>query len=187
MDALVPAFVAALAAGFNDRPAWLAAILADRFKSPLVLPGLALAFAGASAVAAASVLLVLPILTPNARQLMLALALLFAGIGCLWRGKAPDRLEGWRLGALVTASLGGFVLALGDRTAFIVFGLAAWGSSPLTAAIGATLGSLVLAAVAANIGEAAWRRLPLRALGGVAGVGFLLFGATLAVQALRLV
>ena len=188
MDALVPALIAALAAGLNDRPAWLAAILADRFRSPLaVLFGLALAFAGASAIAAVSTLLILPILTPNARQLMLALTLLFAGVGCLMRGKPPERLEGWRLGALLTAGLGGFVLALGDRTAFLVFGFAAWGASPAAAAIGGTIGATMLAILAASMGEAAWRRLPIRLFGAAAGVVFLALGALAAAGALRLV
>ena len=187
MDALVPAMVAAIAAGFTDRPAWLAAILADRYRSTLaVLVGLAVAFAGASAIAVASTLLILPILSPNARLLMLALALLFAGGASLLRTKAPDRLESWRIGALATASLGGFVLALGDRTAFLVFGLAAWGARPVSAALGGPRGALLLAVVAASVGEAAWRRLPHRMIGVAAGACLLFIGAILAARALRL-
>jgi putative Ca2+/H+ antiporter (TMEM165/GDT1 family) len=187
MDALVPALVAALCAGIGDRPAWLAAILGDRYRAnAAMLAGLVLALGGAAAVAALSATLILGVLSPNARLLMLALALLFAGVGCLMRTRTPDRLEGWRLGAFLTTSLGGFVLALGDRTAFLVFGLAAWGASPWLAAAGAAVGGLVIAVLAASLGEAVWRALPLRALSAAAGIAFLVLGTICALSALRL-
>jgi putative Ca2+/H+ antiporter (TMEM165/GDT1 family) len=187
MESLVPALVAALCAGIGDRPAWLAAILGDRYRaSAAVFAGFVLALGGAAAVAALSATLILGILTPNARLLMLALALIFAGVGCLMRTRAPDRLEGWRLGAFLTTMLGGFVLALGDRTAFLVFGLAAWGASPWLAAAGAAIGGVVLTGLAASLGEAVWRTLPLRGLSAAAGVAFLGLGTIGALSALRL-
>ena len=82
MDSLVPAFVAALLAGANDRGPWLAAILADRRRNPWgVLFGLAIAYTLASAIAAAGAIYVSARLSPEARTLMLAIALLAGGAG----------------------------------------------------------------------------------------------------------
>ena len=85
-----------------------------------------------------------------------------------------------------TAAVGGFILALGDRIAFLAFGFAARGPSAPLAALGAMLGALALAGVAATLGEAAWRRLPLRAIGAAGGVMLLIAGLFAAVSALRL-
>ena len=52
MDALMAALVAGALAQAGDRPAWLAAILSDRYRSPLpILLAAALALALASALA----------------------------------------------------------------------------------------------------------------------------------------
>ncbi len=93
------ALVAAALAQVGDRTAWLAAILADRYRRPgLVIALAALALALAGGIAAAGGALLAPLLSPNAKQLMLALALLLQGGGALFPAKLPDRLDRWRLG-----------------------------------------------------------------------------------------
>lgn len=130
-------------------------------------------------------MLVAPLLTPNAKQLLLALALGFAALGSLGRLKSPDRLEGWRLGGAATAFIGIFILALGDSTQFLTFAISA--RSGWLAAVGATFGAFAVALTAALLGEQAWRRLPLAVVR--IGFGLLALGAAAisAASALRLI
>ena len=182
------AIVAAALAQIGDRPAWLAAILADRYRAPfIVIAAAALALLAAGGLAAFGGALLAPRLTPEAKLLMLALALLFQGLGGFTRVKLPDRLAGWRLGAFVTSTLGLFILAFGDGVQFIVVTLAARTPLPWLAAVGAALGSLVVIAPAALLGEDGWTRLPLRAVRIGASTVLLIGAATLALNALDLV
>ncbi|URW75799.1 TMEM165/GDT1 family protein [Sphingomonas donggukensis] len=125
--------------------------------------------------------LVAPLLSPNAKAFLLALALLFVGIAALFPARAP----GWSLrfarGGPVAAALGTSALALGDRTAFIAFALAARGPSPALAVAGALGGAIVVA------GAAMTRRLPTRALSVAGGVLLAATGAVVALGALRLI
>jgi len=182
---------ARVAAGFaqvGDRPAWLASILADRYRAPgLVIAAAAVALLGAGLLAAAAGALLAPRLTPEARQLFLALALLFQGGGALFPVKPPDRHAGWRLGAALTSLIGLFILAFGDGVQFIVLALAARAQLPWLAAIGAMLGSLAVIAPAAILGEAGWTGLPLVTLRRIIGVLFVLAAIGLGLSALRLI
>lgn len=182
------ALVVAALAQIGDRPAWLAAILADRYRAPgTVIVAALIALAAAGGIAAALGAVLAPKLTPEAKQLLLALAVALQGAGALWPGKSPERLDGWRLGAFLTATLGLFILLFGDGVQFVVIALAARTEVPALAAIGATLGGLVPIAAAAVLGERGWTALPLvmakRAIGGL----FLLAALWLALGALRLV
>ncbi len=182
------ALVAAALGGVGDRPPWLAAILADRYRAPgLVLAAAALALAATSGIAAGAGALLAPQLTPEARQLLLALALILQGAGAAWRVKPPDRLAGWRLGAMATSLAGLFILCFGDGLQFVVVALAAHSPVPALAAVGATLGGFAVFAPAAMLGERAWLRLPLVAARRVIGAVFLLAGLVLALGALRLI
>lgn len=184
MAALV---VAAL--GFvGDRPPWLAAMLADRYRSTgTVILAALLALAAASGIAAALGTVLAPRLTPEAKQLMLALALALQGGGALWRVKAPERLDGWRLPALVTAFAGLFILSFGDGVQFVVLALAARTPVPALAAVGATLGGLVPLAAATVLGERGWTALPLATARRIIGALFVLAALWLGLGALRLV
>ncbi|WP_315761025.1 hypothetical protein [Sphingomonas sp. Y38-1Y] len=189
MDSLLTALVAALLAGAVDRPAWLAAILGERFGPRAgVLAGIVLAQAAVMAIAVAGALAVRDLMNSNARSLLLALSLIFAGAGALMPAKPPrDRLEGWTIGAFATSLAGTFILAFGERVQFVAFGAAAAGSSPILAGIGAAAGAAVAGVAAAMLGERAWRRLPLRAIGAVGGALLLIAGIVTALGALRLI
>lgn len=187
MDPLLPAFVAVLLAGVADRPPLLAALLADRYGTRAVWPGVVAAQAAGFALAAAAGALVAPHLSPNARALLLALALLAAGGATLFEAKIRDRLDGWRLPPILTAALGTAILALGDRSQFLVFALGARTPDPVLAAIGGTLAGTILTVAAAVLGERGWRRLPLAAFRMGAGALLLLAGAVTGLGALRLV
>jgi putative Ca2+/H+ antiporter (TMEM165/GDT1 family) len=186
LDTLVPAFVAALLTQTGDRSPWLVAVLADRYGKPFTVAFAALlAHAAGNAIAGFGGLFIAPMLTPNAKQLLLALALGFAALGALWRLRPPDRLEGWRLGAWLTSLLGVFILALGDSTQFFTLALAA--QAGWLAVIGATLGAASVSLAAALLGEQAWRKLPIRSFRTGTGLLALAGSAVLAAGALRLI
>ncbi|WP_169542564.1 TMEM165/GDT1 family protein [Sphingomonas baiyangensis] len=189
MESLLSGFVAALVAHATDRPPWLAAILADRYRRPLaILAGVLVAQLLVNAIAAIAAIQIRPLMTPNARSLMLGLALLFAAIGAAWRMQPPsDRLEGWRLGAFGTSAIGLFILAFGDRTQFIAFGTGIWGSSPLLAAVGASIGATLASVPAVLLGEHRWRRLPLDIWRWSAAVILAALGSAACLSALRII
>ncbi len=149
----------------TDKTPWLAALLADRLRAPgLVIVAAACALAANYALGVIGGVMVGALLTPEARLLLLALALVLAGLGTAIRDKAPDDLAGWRVGKGVTAFAGLFIMVFGDRMQFIVAALAARSVLPWAAAVGATLGALAVTAGAALAGERAWRALPLRTI-----------------------
>ncbi|WP_445191065.1 TMEM165/GDT1 family protein [Sphingomonas sp. Tas61C01] len=188
MDALMAALVAAAGAQVGDRTAWLAAILADRCRSPLLVAAIA-AFAvaiAATAATAAGILLV-PRLTPEAKQLLLALALIAQGGGAVFRTKPPGRLHGWRLGTVATSFVGLLALAIGGGVPFIVLAIAARSAVPWLAPVGAVIGSLAVILPAATLGEGAWRALPLRTARTAIGAVFAIVGVAIGLAAMGLV
>lgn len=188
MDGLVAAFVAALIALSTDRAPHLAAVLSDRSGTPLrVLAAFTIVHATGFAVAAAGGAFVAPILNPNAKALTVGLALVSAAVAMVWREPKLDRLDDWRIGTFLTSLLGSAVLALGDRTQFLVFALSARSSSPALTAAGALAGAVLVTAIAVHAGEAAWRSVAWRwiRLGG--GVLLGLTGIVFALSAWRLI
>lgn len=176
----MPALVAGLALGVGDRTSWLAAILADRGKSSgAILLAAALAF-GLGNAAAAQAGVFMPPMTPNAANLLLAMALGFAGFGALLGARRPASFARW------PAFLGLFVLGFGEGMQFVTFALANQASIPALAALGATIGTLAAIAPAAVLGEAAWTKLPIRPVRIATGAILLVVAAVLAMGALRL-
>lgn len=186
MEALVPAFLLAAITQLCDKPALLTAILADRYGRPLTVAIAAgLAHAAGNFVAAGAATFMAPMMTPNAKSLLLAIALIFGALGAIGSGKAPDRLGGWKLGAFFTALLGVLILSFGERTPFFTLALATDGQ-PWFAAAGASIASFAVAFVAAVLGERVWREAPLRWLRILSGIAFLIAGCWIGVNALRL-
>ncbi len=174
------AFVGAMLCQASDRTPWLAAMLGDRYRKPgqLIIAAI-LALSIINAVAAVGGMLMAPIMTPNARTLLLGVALASAGMSALWPLKPPAALKGGA-GASLTAFVCLLAMGMGDRTQFLTAALAARTPIPGFAAIGATLGSLAIVIPAIAAGEADYRRLPHRgvriAIGGVMIVAGLIFG-----------
>ena len=188
MDALMAAFVAAILAQASDRTPWLTAILSTRFARPgAVIAGTALALALINMIGAIGGAIIGPRMTPNAQTLLLAMALVLAGGSALFQIKPPNRLSRWRIGAFLTSFLGVAILAFGDRTQFITAALAARSPTPALAAIGATIGALVVNVPAILMGEQARSTLPVTAIRITIGIMFLIVGATLGFSALRLI
>jgi putative Ca2+/H+ antiporter (TMEM165/GDT1 family) len=187
MEALVPAFIAALLCQATDRSAWLTAILADRYRKPLrVLFAALIANTAGNCIAALGAQWIAPALTPEARGLLLALALIAAGADGLWPRRAPERLENWRLGAWLTPLLGLLILISGDRTQFLTLALGVRAQVPGMAAAGAIAGAVVVHAAAGFSGEVRWLSLPLLGLRIVSGIVALIAGAVIGLSALRL-
>ncbi len=187
MEALVPAFIAALLTQLGDRPALLTAMLADRYGRPLtvaIAAGLAHGLGNAAAALLGTTMSAM--MTPNAQALLLAVALLFGALGAFWPVKPPDRLERWKLGSLLTSFLGVLILSFGGGTQFFTVAIAAR-SEPWFAAAGASAGAFAVAFVAAVLGELAWARIPFRSFRAVTGGIMLVASAVIALGALRLI
>jgi putative Ca2+/H+ antiporter (TMEM165/GDT1 family) len=186
LEAIVPAFLLALLTQAGDRPAMLSAILADRYGRPLTIAlAAALAHGVGNAMAALGAMAMAPIMNPNAKALLLGVALIYGGLSGFLPVKLPSRLESWKLGSLLTGFLGVFTLALGGQTQFFTLALATRGE-PWFAAAGATLGAFAVAFVAAVLGELGWKRINFRWVRVGAALMFLVAGAWLAADALRL-
>lgn len=188
MDALMAALVLGAICQMGDKTPWLAAILADRFRAPaVVIAATALALAANYALGVAGAMFIAPLLSTEARLLLLALALLLAALGTTLRARSPDRLEGWRLGAVGTSTLGLAIMIFGDRMQFVVLALAVRSDLPWLTAIGGTIGALAVAAPAALMGERQWLALPQRSIRIGSAVLLAVIGVVTGLSALRLI
>jgi putative Ca2+/H+ antiporter (TMEM165/GDT1 family) len=182
------ALVVGALAQVGDRTAWLAAVLADRYRRPLIvslMAGIALLVASAAAVIGGIVLA--PRMTPEAKQFFLAVALVALGGGSFFPVKALDRLANWRLGTAATSLLGLLILAFGDGLQFVVLALAARSPMPWLAVIGATIGSMAVIVPAVMLGEGAWCALPLRLARRGIGVALVGTGVAIGIAAIGLI
>ncbi len=182
------AMVAALLAQASDRQPWLAARLAQQFNnSTAIILATALALAISNALGAVAGMLMAPILTPNARALLLCFALVSAGTSCFGHAKPLPQAGGATLGAFLTGLITLLAASLGDRTQFLTAAIAARSELPVFAAFGATIGALVVHAAAILSDADAPRRLPMRAIRIVIGLALVLAGIIAGLSALRLI
>lgn len=183
MDALLPAFVAALLAEFGDKSLLLAMALAAHFgRARAVLAGVSLAAAVNAALAAFAGAMLAPLMTPEARGLLLALALILAGAGALLPVRAPD-VARWRVGAFASSFLAFLILGFGDKTLFVTAAIAARTASPILAACGGAAGVIVASGAALALGP----QLPAAQIRKGAAALLLLGGLFSGVTALRLI
>jgi putative Ca2+/H+ antiporter (TMEM165/GDT1 family) len=187
VDALVPAFLAALLAEFGDKTQLLTIILAARFGRPgPVLAGVAVAAIANSLIAAIGGALIAGMVPFRAFNLLLAIALIFAGGGALLPQKQPDMGIYDRLGVFVACLISFFILELGDKTQFLTFAFAARSSTPLLAGAGGAAGVIAASLPAVALGAALPKTLPLRPIRIGVGTTFLLVGIGVGLSALRL-
>ena len=183
------ALVAALFIHATDQTPWRAAMLGSRFADKAEIgAGMLLGMALGNGVSAAGGMLIAPQLTPNARMLFVAAALLSAGCGAILPLKLPRALAPTsRLGAFGNSLVATLILALGDRTQFVTAALAASSPSPWLAPVGAVTGGMVVVAGALASGEKQLAALPVTLIRAVIGCGLMAFGAVLGLVALRLI
>jgi len=188
LDALLTTLVAAFLAEWGDKTQLLVIALAARFRRPrTVLAGVAVAAAANSALAAAGGAILHGFIMLRFLSLLVALALISAGAGGLFRNKTPDMGASWRAGAFLTTLGCFFLLEFGDKTQFLTVAFAAQYDQPILAAAGASVGIIAASAPAALLGNGLAEALPLRKIGFGVGILFVLIGLVVAVNALRLV
>jgi len=188
MDALLTTFVAALLAEVGDKTQLLVLALAIRYRKPLpVLAGVAVAALANNLLAAAAGVIVNDLITLRAISLLVAIALLFAGVAGLLRQKDEgDMGATWKVGPFLTSAACFFLLEFGDKTQFLTAALAAQYDALALAAAGATAGVILANVPVALLGGQAQAQLPLKPLRiGIAAL-FLLAGFLVAINALRL-
>ncbi|WP_242138513.1 TMEM165/GDT1 family protein [Sphingomonas sp. TREG-RG-20F-R18-01] len=180
------ALVAALLVQASDRTPFTSALLGTRFADKrAVLAGIALAIALGNAAGAIGGWLAAPYVSPDAADLLVAFAVLSAGVAACW----PIRSRGvpQRLGAFPAALTAIGLLAIGDRTQCITAALAARSSTPALAAVGATIGAIAVNVPAVFLGERGWGRLPLTPVRRVAAAVLIIVGAIQTLAAMRLI
>lgn len=188
MDALLLALLGCIAVEMGDKGQQLALALTERYRGregALLAGALIAAFANAALSAAAGWYLS-TLMAANARSLFLALALVFSGFGLLFLAKRPDLLQNWRVGPLLTAMLGLFILGFGDGAQFLLVGIATRTGDPILTGIGGGIG-IALASIAVIMLRSPV--LPPRALRTVrilSALLFLLVGVIIALNAIGL-
>ncbi len=179
---MIPALVAVLLAEVGGRNQAIAhrAVLAGRAPIQTLLALIAVSIAGLG-LSAWGGSMIARLLIPDARLLLAALALIFAGAPMLVRMRTgvasePDQ----PLLAFAAAQLG-------DSAQFIVFALAALGNQPVLATVGGVIGVVVATMPPLLLGGDWPGGLPVRALRLIAAALLIMAGLIIAVRALRLV
>jgi putative Ca2+/H+ antiporter (TMEM165/GDT1 family) len=187
LDALLTAFLAASLGEWGDKTQLLVVLLAARYRRPApILAAIAVAATANSLIAAFAGTLIHGTITPRAASLLLALALVFAGVAGLIGSEPKDR-PGWRLGPFL-ATLILFTLAeWGDKTQFVTAAIAARFDALVLPAAGAAAGILVSSLPAAALGPRLAQTVPLKAIRISVACLFLLAGLWVGVSALRLI
>ena len=188
MEPLLTTFIAALLAEWGDKTQLLVIVLAARYRRPLpILAGIAVAALANSLIAATGGIVVNSLIVLRASSLLVAIALIFAGVGGLLGGKRPDVGTQGRAGPFLTSAACFFLIEFGDKTQFLTFALSAQFNSFALAALGATAGVLAASVPAVVLGESLPQTLPVKPVRlAIAGL-FLLVGLIVAVNALKLV
>lgn len=188
MDALLTTFLAALFAGIGGKTQLLVAALAARYGRPGPLfAGVAVGALASSLLAAGVGALLHDLITARAAGMLVALALVFAGVGGLLAPGRSEPVAGRAAHAVLGGAVGVFLAELGDRTQWLTGALAAQLDSFALAAAGATAGLLAASAPAIVLGAGLGDALPLRPLRIGAAVLFLVSGFIVGVNALRLI
>jgi putative Ca2+/H+ antiporter (TMEM165/GDT1 family) len=188
LEALLTSFVAAALGEWGDKTQLLVIALAVRYRRPLpILAGVLAAALANSLIAAFGGTIVHDMITLRAISLLVALALVFAGVAGLIRPKPYESAGTSRAGPFLVTAASFFVLEFGDKTQFLTFALAAQFDAFALAAAGATAGIMLASVPAAVLGEELARKVPLKGLRIGLGALFLAIGLFVGISALRLV
>jgi putative Ca2+/H+ antiporter (TMEM165/GDT1 family) len=188
LEALIASFVAAALGEWGDKTQLLVVALAARYRRPA--PILACVFVAALAnalIASFGGVLVHDMITLRAVSLLVALALVFAGVAGLIRPRPYESDSSSRAGPFLVALASFFVLEFGDKTQFLTFAVSAQFGAFALAAAGATAGVMAANVPAALMGEELAKAAPLNGLRIGIGALFLAVGLFVGVSALRLV
>ena len=188
MDALLTALLGCFLAEIGDKNQLLVLALATRFsRDGAIIAGIMVAAAANAAIGAVAGAFLAPMLGSDARLLFLALAVLFLGLGLLWRVKAPDPLAEWPAGPFLTTALGLFILGFGDGSQFLILGIATRTAEPLLAGVGGALGVMAALVPVALLRGSILPAKPVRAIRLTAAALMLIIALMLGVTAMGLV
>lgn len=188
MDALLTSFLLAAVGEWGDKTQLLVLLFAARYGKPLpVLAGVAAGALANALLASAGGVLVHGIITLRATSLLVAVALLYAGIAGLIGRPKPDAAPSWRTGPFLTTAICFFLTEFGDKTQFLTFAISAQYGLLVLPALGATAGVLAAAVPAALMGAQFEAALPVRIIRIAVAVLLLLAAFLIAINALRLV
>jgi len=188
LDALLASFVAAALGEWGDKTQLLVIALAARYRRPLpILAGVLAAALANSLIAAFGGAIVHDLVPLRGLSLLVALALVFAGVAGLIRPTPYKTDASSRAGPFLVAAASFFVLEFGDKTQFLTFALAARFDAFALAAAGATAGIMAASVPAALLGGTLAKSAPLKGIRIGLGALFLSIGLFVAVNALRLV
>jgi putative Ca2+/H+ antiporter (TMEM165/GDT1 family) len=188
VDALLTSFLLAALGEWGDKTQLLVLLFVARYGKPApVLAGVAVGALANALLASAGGLLVHNFITLRAISLLVAVALLYAGVAGLMGRPRPEDAPQWRAGLFVTTAVCFFLTEFGDKTQFLTFAISAQYGVLVLPALGATLGVLAASAPAALMGAQFEATLPVRAIRIGAAILFLVAAFVVAINALRLV
>jgi Ca2+/H+ antiporter, TMEM165/GDT1 family len=185
MDSIIPALLAVLLAETGGKTQMLARSRALAGDLGAALGALTLTSLVAYGIAAIGGYFIGQLLPAEAKDMLFGLSLLFAGLPLLLKPKPAPAMIGAK--GIPSALLGFAKTQFGDAAQFIVFALAARGSSPTLAMLGGLAGVLIAALIASALGKD-WPqgRLLLFVRWGIA-VLLIVIGAFMAVDAMGLI
>jgi Ca2+/H+ antiporter, TMEM165/GDT1 family len=165
-------------AEIGDKTQLLALILAARFRRPVpIIFGILVATLANHGLAAAIGAWLTSVISADTMRWILGVSFIAMAIWALVPDKADDaEPSSSRLGIFGTTLVTFFLLEMGDKTQIATVALAAKYSSLVAVVAGTTLGMMIANVPAVLIGEAAARRLPIRAIRFVAAAIFLVLG-----------
>lgn len=186
MDALLTAFLGAALAEFGDKTQLLViALAAHCARVRTILAGVLVAALLNASIAAAGGALLRETVSVHAISLLLALALVFAGVTGLLRVEPPKaRLHH---GVFLAAAGGAFFFEFGDKTQFLTAALAAHYGAFVLTVIGAAMGVTAASVPAALLGERLSNAVSLRGVRIGSSLLLLLAGLVVGLKASQLV
>lgn len=188
VDALLASFVAVGLAEWGDKTQLLVLALVLRHgRAGPILAGVALGALLSGGLAALAGIVLNGFITLRAISLLLAVALLLAGVGGLIRPQQPELARPGTVSPFLVAAAGVFIAEIGDKSQFLTGAIAAQFDSFYMAGFGAAAGTVVACLPVVLLGDRFAALVPARAIRTVIACLFLLVGVVVAVNALRLI
>ena len=165
-------------AEIGDKTQLLALVLAAKFRRPVpIVLGILVATLANHLAAGAVGAWLTNVVSPDAMRWILGISFIAMAAWALVPDKADDaEPQRSRFGVFGTTVIAFFLLEMGDKTQIAPVALAAKYASLLAVVAGTTLGMMIANVPAVLIGEAAARKLPMRAIRMVAAALFLALG-----------
>ncbi len=182
MPAFLLSLVAVVFASIGGRDQRLVADIAARNgqSMALLILGWVVSIATACAMAYAG-LTIAKLLPAAAKQMLVAIALLFAAVDLLWPMRKANMAEPTR--SLFAIGIVLFVRQFGDASRFMIFAIASAFGEPWSAAIGGAVGGGVAISLGWAMGDELESTLPLRAIRLGVGAILLLIAIVLGLKA----